>query len=436
MWRYLPELLAVPVPRYTSYPTAAEFGDAGEDDFLAELDNATGDVSLYVHIPYCHEICWYCGCNTGAANRQKRLAAYLEALTAEIAHVGHLLPRSARVRHIAFGGGSPNAIAPHEFVRLVNTLTVAFSLADPTLSVELDPRSLTEPWREVLAHVGVTRASLGVQTFDPAIQQAIGRVQPIELIERAVDMLRDAGVTSLNFDLMYGLPGQDLDTLHSTLDQAARMGADRIALFGLAHLPAMFPRQRRIDCSTLPGAFERFRMMEEGHDRLLDLGYQPVGFDHFALPGDPLARAALSGHLHRNFQGFTDDAAPVTIGLGASAISNFPRGIFQNEKNAGAYRELIAAGRQPTARGVARDANDQKRRAVITGILCQGRAAVDEDMLRSASPRLADFFAEGLCTLIDGELVLAPDALPYARGIAACFDRHRADSQRNFSNAV
>lgn len=436
MRTYRPELLADPVPRYTSYPTAAEFGPVGPEQFLTALDNANGEVSLYLHIPYCREICWYCGCNTGAANRRQRLTAYLEALEGEIALVGRQLPAGARVRHIAFGGGSPNAIDPIEFVRLIEAITLAFPLADPTISVELDPRTLSEPWGKVLAHIGVTRASLGVQSFDPAIQQAIGRIQPVELIENATRMLRGAGVTSLNFDLMYGLPGQNLDGLLATLDAAACMGADRIALFGLAHLPAMFPRQRRIDAASLPGAEARFAMMVAGHERLVALGYEPVGFDHFALPGDPLAEAARTGRLHRNFQGFTDDAAPVTIGLGASAISAFPDGLFQNEKNAGRYRELIAEGVQPTARGVARDGEDRRRGKLIAAILCNGRAPLAHDLLEGAWPLLERFVDAGLCAIADGEIVLANDALPYARGIAACFDRHRGAGAKKFSNAV
>ncbi|WP_066553685.1 oxygen-independent coproporphyrinogen III oxidase [Croceicoccus bisphenolivorans] len=436
MWPYLPDLLAVPVPRYTSYPTAAEFGPAEPQAFYNALEETQSDISLYVHIPYCHEICWYCGCNTGAANRQKRLAAYLEALMHEIAMVGAAVPQDCNVRYIAFGGGSPNAIAPTDFVRLIDALTLAFPLADPVISIELDPRSLTEPWREVISHVGVERASMGVQTFDPAIQQAIGRVQPVELIERATDMLRRAGVKSLNFDLMYGLPGQDHDRLLASVDKTAELGADRIALFGLAYLPEMFPRQKRIDGSNLPDARTRFDMMQAGYERLVDHGYDPVGFDHFALPGDPLSRATLSGRLHRNFQGFTDDAAPVTIGLGASAISCFPQGIYQNEKNAGRYRTAIAEGRHPTFMGVARSAEDRRRAKAITGVLCHGHTRIDEALLAGASPRLAQFIDAGLCTIEGGVLTLSANALPYARGIAACFDSYRIGSARKFSNAV
>jgi oxygen-independent coproporphyrinogen-3 oxidase len=237
-WPYHSELLERPVPRYTSFPTAAEFGpgvDAADAD--AALRGASGDLSLYLHIPYCERICWYCGCNTGAANKRQRLASYLDALHREIAIVGARLGPGARVRRIAFGGGSPNAIAPTDFVRLADALTLHMPLADPVWSVELDPRTLTREWCQVLGWVGVSHASLGVQTFEPALQAAIGRIQPDAEIASATAMLREAGIGSLNYDLMYGLPGQTRDHLETTLARTADLGADRIALFGYAHVP-------------------------------------------------------------------------------------------------------------------------------------------------------------------------------------------------------
>ena len=325
MWPYHPDLLATPVPRYTSFPTAAEFGDGvGAADFAGVLEGTTGDVSLYVHIPFCEQICWYCGCNTGAANKTQRLTSYLETLHHEIALVGAHLPNIARIGRIAFGGGSPNAIPALEFVRLMDALTLHFGAARPELSIELDPRTLTPEWVAVLGHVGVTRASLGVQTLEPHLQAAIGRVQPLELIERVTADLRGAGVNSLNFDLMYGLPGQTMADLEATLDHTVRLGAERVALFGYAHVPHLIPRQKRIDAHDLPDQAQRFAMAAHGHELLLAAGYEPIGFDHFALPRDPLAVATREGRLHRNFQGFTDDGAPVLLGLGASAISMFP----------------------------------------------------------------------------------------------------------------
>ncbi len=437
MWPYHPQLLATPVPRYTSYPTAAEFtGDVGPDDFAKAVSTATGDVSLYVHIPYCDKICWYCGCNTGAANRSQRLSSYLDALHREIALVGALLPASARVRRVAFGGGSPNAISPVDMVRLFEALVVSMPMHDPIVSIELDPRSLTDPWGEVLRGIGATHASLGVQTFAPHLQEAIGRVQPLCTIDHSVRLLRGAGITSLNFDLMYGLPGQTMADLDETLTLADGYSADRIALFGYAHVPHLLPRQRRIDASALPGQEARFRMAESGHARLVAAGYQAVGFDHFALPGDGLAQAAVGGTLRRNFQGFTDDPAPVLIGVGASAISSFPTLLAQNDKNSGRYRMLLSQDRFATTLGKRRSVEDRRRGAIIEELLCRGRARVDAATAESVSERLRPFLEPGLAAFDNGSLVIAQNALPYARSIAAAFDPYRQDSARRFSSAV
>ena len=437
MWPYHPELLDRPVPRYTSFPTAAEFSqDIDSQDFIEALETVSGDVSLYVHIPFCEKICWYCGCNTAASNRAQRLASYLDALHREISLVAARLPEAARIRRIAFGGGSPNAIAPTDFVRLMDALTLHFPIEDAGISIELDPRTLDESWGQVLAGIGVQYASLGVQTFAPRLQEAIGRVQSSELIERSTAMLREAGVASINFDLMYGLPGQNREDVLDSLDRTAKLGANRVALFGYAHVPHLIPRQRRIEASNLPGPEERFAMAELGFKMLTGLGYVPVGFDHFALPGDPLAQAALSGRLHRNFQGFTDDSAPVLIALGASAISSFPGLVVQNEKNAGRYRMLLSQKRLPQALGIRRSQEDRARAAVIEGLLCHGRAHVQPELLGEVLPRLRCFFEHGLCAMEDQVLVMSPFAHPYARSIAAQFDPYRQHSPRRFSSAV
>ncbi|HET9398454.1 MAG TPA: radical SAM protein, partial [Sphingomicrobium sp.] len=249
-WDYHPELLATPVPRYTSYPTAAEFSDTVGRPELEQALAGVGagePLSLYVHIPYCHEICWYCGCNTGAANKTQRLEAYLETLHAEIETVSGWLAGHGQVQRISFGGGSPNAIAPEQFAGLLAALRNRFASDSALLSIELDPRTLNKSWFEAIAAAGIRRASLGVQTFEPKVQSAIGRVQPIDAIRYSVEELRRAGVSSLNFDLMYGLPCQGLEELEHTLQAAIELRPERIALFGYAHVPHLIPRQRRID---------------------------------------------------------------------------------------------------------------------------------------------------------------------------------------------
>lgn len=430
MWSYHPDLLATPVPRYTSYPTAVEFGEGiGADDYAAALDRieSATPVSLYVHIPFCEQICWYCGCHTGAANRTQRLTDYLAALRSEIALVAKRVGGRARVQRIAFGGGSPNAIAPVDFVRLLDRILTIFDVSSPEISIEIDPRGFSADWARVLAASSVSRVSLGVQTFAPQIQQAIGRVQPLADIENAVASLRLRGIDAINFDLMYGLPGQTLADLDATLAETIRLAPSRVALFGYAHLPAMIPRQRRIDASNLPDHKLRFEQAELGFRRLTDAGYFPIGFDHFALPDDPLAIAAREGRVNRNFQGFTDDDSAVLLGFGASAISKFSHLIVQNEKRAGHYRDLIGQGRLAVTRGVAIDANDRKRGAIIRDLLCSGRARIDASFSKAAHKALVDFEDRDLVGWNGHDLVIRDGGRPYARLVAAHFDRARGD---------
>lgn len=437
MWTYYPDLLATPVPRYTSFPTAAEFtGAVGGVEMDAALRETSGDVSLYLHIPFCEKICWYCGCNTGASNRQHRLETYLEALHREIALAGSRLNGRTRVHRIAFGGGSPNAIAPTDFVRLIDSLTLHVSLSQPEWSIELDPRTLTREWGQVLSCVGVGRASMGVQTFSPRLQEAIGRVQPDADIARGTDLLRAAGVSSVNFDLMYGLPRQTLADLEATLARTVELGADRIALFGYAHVPHLIPRQQKIDATGLPDQAERFAMAAFGFGYLTAAGYVPVGFDHFARPDDPMAMAVARGTLHRNFQGFTDDEAPVLVGLGASAISSFPGLLAQNEKNAGRYRMLLSQEHMPAVLGVTRSPADRAQGRLIEQLLCRGEAAIGRQRAPQMAASLAPFIERGLASLEGDVLRVLPPGLPYARTIAALFDPYRQDSLRRFSSAV
>ncbi|PZU49316.1 MAG: oxygen-independent coproporphyrinogen III oxidase [Sphingomonas sp.] len=440
MWPFHPELLARAVPRYTSYPTAAEFnasvGGADQLAALRALPHGTA-VSLYVHIPFCRDICWYCGCNTNRANRTDRVAAYLEAVEAEIDWLASHLSGRVTLGRISFGGGSPNALDPLGFVRLVSQIVTAFQASTPELSVELDPRTLDAEWAGLLGKIGATRASLGVQTLDPEIQARIGRVQPHEMIVNAVNLLRASGVTSLNFDLMYGLPGQSEAILMETLDGALALQPDRIALFGYAHVPHLIPRQRRIEATELPDLEQRFRQAALGHERLLAAGLQPIGFDHFARTADPIAIAAREGRLRRNFQGFTDDPAPALLGIGATAISSTPDLIVQNEKNTGRYRMRVLGGQPAATLGVRRTADDQERGLVIEDLLC-GRSAdlsgLPED--DSLELRLTPFLQAGLCQLERDRLTILPGGLPYSRAIAACFDSYRAQGPGRFSSAV
>jgi oxygen-independent coproporphyrinogen III oxidase len=440
MWTFYPDLLAANVPRYTSYPTAVEFShQVGAGAFVQAIDAIAMDapISLYLHIPYCREICWYCGCNTGAASKEKRLTSYLSALEAEIIQVAERLNGRGRVQHIAFGGGSPNAIAPVEFVRLMDRVRTMFNCDDPQISVELDPRIFSVEWAATLARCGVSRVSLGVQSFSETIQRAIGRTQPLRMIEDCIWQLREAGIKGINFDLMYGLPGQSQDDLFETLEITAGLAPDRIALFGYAHMPQLFPRQRRIDDSALPNSAARFAMAELGYDYFKRMGYSAIGFDHFAKPDDSLAVAARSGTLRRNFQGFTDDNSDTLIAMGASAISHFPNSIIQNAKNVGDYRALASAHEACATRGVARNAEDRMRGKLIENLLCTGNSgAIPSTMRDAVAAGLKPFAERGLARMDNGCIIIEPDGIAYARAIASLLDAYRQPAKRQFSPAI
>lgn len=436
MWPYYPNLLASAVPRYTSYPTAAEFRPVSAADHRAALRGTHGDVSLYIHIPFCEAICFYCGCNTGKAGNRQRLQSYLDALFTEVELVATLLPPDVTVRRVAFGGGSPNAISPADFLRLADHIRSNFGITAVPVSIELDPRIFSPEWARALGNAGVERASLGVQTFASHCQAAIGRLQPEDVIERSVRLLRENGVTSLNFDLMYGLPEQTREDLHDSLARTVRLGADRIALFGYAHVPHLIPRQRVIDERVLPDPEARFAMAELGHDLLVSRGYVRVGFDHFARPGDALAKAAVDGRLRRNFQGFTDDQSPVVIGLGSSAVSSFPKLLVQNEKNSGRYRMLASQGKLTTSAGIARTANDQIRGRLIEKLLCEGNTIIPQRLCPLVIDALQPFIARELVSMERNTLTIRPSGLPYSRAIVAIFDNHRQQSKHRFSSAV
>lgn len=440
MWTYYPELLAANVPRYTSYPTAVEFSDeVGATAFAKAVDDIADDapISLYLHIPYCREICWYCGCNTGAASKEKRLTGYLAALEAEIIEVAERLNGRGQVRHIAFGGGSPNAIAPVEFVRLMDRVRTMFTCVDPQISVELDPRIFNIGWAATLARCGVSRVSLGVQSFSESIQRAIGRTQPLHMIENCMWQLCETGIKGINFDLMYGLPGQSRQDLLETLQITTSLAPDRIALFGYAHMPQIFPRQRRIDDSALPDMADRFAMAQLGFSYFTNAGYSAIGFDHFARPDDSLAIAARSGTLRRNFQGFTDDSSDILIAMGASAISHFPGFIIQNEKNVGSYRALVASQSVTAVRGVARNADDRLRGRLIENLLCTGNSgAIPASMLDQVARGIEPFIERGLARLEHGQLCMEPNGIAYSRAVASLLDAYRKPAARQFSSAV
>ena len=438
-----------PVPRYTSYPTAAQFhagiGAAAYRQWLAAVDPAE-PVSLYLHIPYCQQLCRYCGCHMRVAGRYEQVRAYVEPLAAEIDLVAAVLPGRLKVGHIHWGGGTPTILSPEDFLALQDRLRARFEIMEGAeIAVECDPRVLSAPLVAAMAAAGVTRASLGVQDFDVEVQRAIGRWQPYELTLSAVESLRRAGIRQINLDLMYGLPRQTIDSVSTTVDRAAGLHPDRLALFGYAHVPWMKPHQRLMPEAELPDGRARFAQAAAAAERLQELGYVWVGLDHFAGPEDPMAIAAAQGRLHRNFQGYTTDPATTLLGFGASAIGALEQGYVQNEVDIRAWRAAIAAGSLATRRGVALDEDDRLRRYVIERVMCDlevdleaaanrfGRDKCCFDAEREEIRRLA---GEGLVE-IDGErLRLTPAGRPLMRLVACVFDRYFAAGAGRHAKAV
>ena len=426
-----PDLAALPVPRYTSYPTAAQFHDgvgaADQARALAAVPPGS-PVSLYLHIPFCRQICWYCGCNTGVA-ASDRLRRYEKALLHEIATVASLM--RGQVVAVNFGGGSPNALAAPVLARITAEFRRQFAVADDCeIAMELDPRACRVGDAEQLAAAGVNRISLGVQTFAPHVQKLINRIQPLEMIADTVAQFRAAGISAINFDLMYGLPGQSVVDLTETIDQAVALQPDRVAVFGYAHMPTVIARQRMISVSDLPGPAARFAMSAKAHRLFTAAGYAAIGFDHFARPHDSLAVAARAHRLIRNFQGYATQAGSALVGLGATAISQFPGLIVQNEKHLGSWEAAANAGQLTGTRGVAVNADDAQRAQVIERLLCDGVVDVP-DPLADAIPRLAGHAQRGLVRMTGRQVALTPDGWPYARLIASAFDAHLKAPERH-----
>lgn len=437
-------------PRYTSYPTAphfyADFPEATWRGWLAEAEDAL--LSLYLHVPFCRKVCWYCGCNMKLTVREAPVRAYAEALEREVALVAGALPGRRRAGRIHWGGGTPTTLPIDSLARVMARLRDRFDVGeDAEIAVEIDPRTLEDDMAPALGALGFTRASLGVQEFDRGVQQAINRVQPFESVARAVEALRAGGVGAIGFDLMYGLPGQTVETVTATVARAAALGPSRVALFGYAHVPWMAKNQRMIVEASLPDAASRFEQAEAAAALLVRAGYARIGLDHFARPSDPLAVAALRGRLRRNFQGYTDDAADALLGLGASAISRTPRGYVQNVAETGAWSRAVAAGRLPVARGRALAAEDGLRGEVIERLMCD--LAVDPPAHAFAHGERPGFFArelaalrpfaeDGLVELLGGRVRVTERGRPALRAIASVFDAYldQGDAERRHATAV
>ncbi|MEQ8966044.1 MAG: oxygen-independent coproporphyrinogen III oxidase [Azospirillaceae bacterium] len=436
------------LPRYTSYPTAPHFGTAvGPRTYATWLSELPEDASLsvYLHVPYCREICWYCGCHTKATRQYAPVAKAVRGLTAEIDAIAERVPGRGRVTHVHWGGGTPNIVSPADFRAVSDRLSARLGLAEEAeIAVEIDPRVFTREHAEAYARVGVGRASLGVQSFDPTVQKAINRIQTVETTARAVGLLRRAGIRRLNMDLLYGLPHQTVDSATDTARRAVDFLPDRVAVFGYAHLPSFKRHQSRINEADLADGLGRYHQAEAIAEVLEQAGYVRIGLDHFARRDDALAIAAAAGTLRRNFQGYTVDPADALLGLGPSAIGALPQGYVQNVLPIHQWLEYLDSGSPATARGLAIGPEDRLRRAVIERLMCDLRVDLDavaashgaEPTFDGALAALEPLEADGLVRRRGGLIEVPEDARPLVRAVAACFDERLASSAARHARAV
>jgi oxygen-independent coproporphyrinogen-3 oxidase len=433
------------VPRYTSYPTAPHFhADVGRPDFAFWLEtlDISKPVSLYIHIPFCERLCWFCACRTQGVTSLSPVAAYVDVLLEEIAMFKATRPEGLKLGRLHFGGGSPTILTPDLIDKLMAAILDATPFdTDYEFSVEIDPTACNDDKIAAFARGGMNRASIGVQDFNPKVQQAIGRPQSYELTRDTVEALRRHGVPSVNIDMVYGLPYQGLPELKNTVELVQSLSPDRVALFGYAHVPWMAKRQQMIPEDSLPGAHERFEQAETAAAMFAASGMDVIGIDHFAKPDDSLAMAARNGELRRNFQGYTDDRCVALIGLGASSISRFPQGYIQNNAATTNYIKSIQSGDWSAARGFALGMADQVRARAIETLMCNFEidlAALKDAYGDFARPVKADCkrLAKAYPDFVsyDGKrFEILPNGRPLTRIIAAGFDAFNAPSHRHSS---
>ena len=437
------------LPRYTSYPTALAFapadGEAETRAWLSRISPHEG-LSVYTHVPFCKRLCWYCGCHTSVFHEYDRVRTFFETLKREIELWAAAVPAHAGLQHLHFGGGSPNALSPADFAELVALLGRAFHLRpDAEVAAELDPGLLTPEFIDAAVSAGVNRVSLGVQTFDPEVQAKVNRIQPFAQVASVVARLRSAGLKALNFDLMYGLPGQTPESVARSTRDAVSLTPDRVAVFGYAHVPWMKRHQVMIRDEDLADARGRWDQAEAADAVLVDAGYVRIGLDHYARPDDAFARAAAAGRLRRNFQGYTDDPAPVMIPVGPSSIGRFGAGFVQNAIPTDAWGRAVEAGTLPVARRLAVTADDELRAAVIERVMCDLEVDVGAICVERGNPAnaldgcfrgLRELEALDLCR-VEGRVVRVPQAARrLVRTIAACFDSQLSAPARRHAQAV
>ncbi len=430
-----------PVPRYTSFPTAAQF----QADFkVAKLKthlttlNKQQPISLYIHIPYCHSLCHYCGCHTKIVHSEAPITSYIRSLLQEIKLFAEQMSDQLPVSRIHFGGGSPNYAPVSDLTRLLETLSDHFAISSTTeLHIECDPRLLDPIKIRAYASLGFTHISLGVQDFNPDVQQAINRTQPYDLIARHIENIYQSGIRSCNFDIMIGLPKQTTSSIKKTAEQVLQLHPSSIAVFPYAHVPWMKKHQKLMEKFDLPDTISRFQMSQLIADQLTHAGYCPIGIDHFALKEEGLWQAQEQGCLHRNFQGYTDDQANVLIGFGLSAISQFPDMYVQNTTSASIYHQMIAKSELPVVKGLCLSKEDQRRRDLIENIMCYFKIDFEDfPDIHLPDDKLLPLYQDGIIDMTQKRLQITKKGKPLTRIVASCFDPYFQQEARRHSSAV
>ena len=454
---FRPDLLAkygANGPRYTSYPTALQFRDDFDLDHYRRAASDPGaaetDLSLYFHIPFCDTVCFYCGCNKIATKNRRRSKPYVQQLVREIELQAALFDTRRPVSQLHWGGGTPTFLSLEEMSTLMAATREHFALrpdSEGEYSIEIDPREASAQTITHLRSLGFNRMSLGVQDFDPVVQRAINRIQPLELTVDVMNTARANGFESISVDLIYGLPHQSVSSFKRTLYTILLLAPERISVFGYAHMPQLFKMQRQMDAATLPSPATRLELLQLVVEQLTDAGYVYIGMDHFALPTDELARAQAQRTLHRNFQGYSTRADCDLIGLGASSIGKVGDVYAQNAKDLPGYGAAIDTGRLAVTRGVRLTADDRLRRDIITELMCNLALHFDEfeaaygirfpAAFAPELERLRTFEADGLVACDANRIEVLPAGRMFVRNIAMVFDRYLGAQQaKRFSRTV
>jgi oxygen-independent coproporphyrinogen III oxidase len=435
-------------PRYTSYPTALSLHETFDQTLIPQaIKHSPRELSLYLHIPFCHKLCYYCGCNKVITRHQHKADTYLDGLAQEMAAYSPLL-QDKRINQLHLGGGTPTFLTETQLSHLMNLVRQHFDLAsEAEISIEIDPRSCSDEKLIHLRQLGFNRVSYGVQDLDEKVQIAINRVQDTDLIRHQIKLSQQLGFDSINLDLIYGLPFQHAESFAQTLQEIVTLSPDRISLFSYAHLPERFASQKKLDNASLPDASVKMQLQQLGINTFVNAGYQFIGMDHFAKPGDALAKAQQQGKLQRNFQGYTTSGQDALIGLGVSSISQIDGVLWQNHKTLAEYYQAINQLELPVQRGFSLSADDKLRAALISQLICHFELDIQAFSERwhlndfwqyftEAYQQLLPFIEDGLVDVSKQMIRVNTQGRLWVRSICACFDAYLSQGQQSYSKVV